>query len=76
MDSLSLASAGDVGLIPGSGRSLGEGNGNPLQYILAWVKPMGRGPLQAIVPGVARVGHNLVTQQQQQLGLTTPAVML
>ena len=26
------ASAGDVGLIPGSGRSSGEGNGNPLQY--------------------------------------------
>ena len=24
--------AGDVGSIPGSGRSLGEGNGNPLQY--------------------------------------------
>ena len=22
----------DMGLIPGSGRSLGEGNGNPLQY--------------------------------------------
>jgi len=26
------ANAGDRGLIPGSGRSLGEGNGNPLQY--------------------------------------------
>ena len=25
-------SAGDLGLIPGSGRSPGEGNGNPLQY--------------------------------------------
>ena len=24
--------AGDVGLIPGSGRSSGGGNGNPLQY--------------------------------------------
>ena len=24
--------AGDAGLIPGSGRSPGEGNGNPLQY--------------------------------------------
>ncbi|CAN0510176.1 unnamed protein product, partial [Rangifer tarandus platyrhynchus] len=24
--------AGDTGLIPGSGRSPGEGNGNPLQY--------------------------------------------
>ena len=26
------ANAGDVGLIPGSGRFPGEGNGNPLQY--------------------------------------------
>ena len=26
------ANAGDTGLIPGSGRSSGEGNGNPLQY--------------------------------------------
>ena len=28
----SASSAGDLGSIPGSGRSLGEGNGNPLQY--------------------------------------------
>ena len=28
----SASSAGDLGLIPGSGRSPGEGNGNPLQY--------------------------------------------
>ena len=27
-----LANAGDRGSIPGSGRSPGEGNGNPLQY--------------------------------------------
>ena len=27
-----LANAGDVGLIPGLGRSPGERNGNPLQY--------------------------------------------
>ena len=26
------ANAADTGLIPGSGRSPGEGNGNPLQY--------------------------------------------
>ena len=26
------ANAGDVGSIPGSGRSPGEGDGNPLQY--------------------------------------------
>ena len=28
----SACNAGDLGSIPGSGRSLGEGNGNPLQY--------------------------------------------
>ena len=28
----SASNAGDLGLIPGSGRSSGEGNGNPLQY--------------------------------------------
>ena len=28
----SAYNAGDPGLIPGSGRSPGEGNGNPLQY--------------------------------------------
>ena len=28
----SACNGGDVGSIPGSGRSLGEGNGNPLQY--------------------------------------------
>ena len=29
---LPMSNAGDVGLIPGSGRSPGEGNGYPLQY--------------------------------------------
>ena len=29
---VSVYNAGDLGLIPGSGRSSGEGNGNPLQY--------------------------------------------
>ena len=29
---VSASNVGDPGLIPGSGRSPGEGNGNPLQY--------------------------------------------
>ena len=29
---VSVCNVGDPGLIPGSGRSPGEGNGNPLQY--------------------------------------------
>ena len=32
----STCNAGDPGSVPGSGRSPGEGNGDPLQYILAW----------------------------------------
>ena len=47
------SNAGDVGLIPGSGRSPGEGNGNPLQYS-GLENPMNRGPWQATVHGVAK----------------------
>ena len=36
------ANAGDVGSIPGWGRSPGEGNGNPLQYSCL-ENPMDRG---------------------------------
>ena len=32
-------SAGDLGSIPGSGRSPREGNGNPLQYSCPWELP-------------------------------------
>ena len=45
--------AGDVGLIPGSGRYLGEGNGNPLQYSCLG-NSMGRRAWQATVHGVAK----------------------
>ena len=43
----------DMGLIPGSGRSPGEGNGNPLQYSCL-ENPMDRGAWQAIVLRVTR----------------------
>ena len=40
----SACNAGDLGLIPGLGRSPGEENGNPLQY--SWLKnPMDKGAL-------------------------------
>ena len=42
------ANAGDVGSIPGSGRSLGETNGNPFQYSCL-ENPMDRGAWQATV---------------------------
>ena len=47
------ASAGDAGLTPGSGRSPGEGNGNPLQYSRRG-DPKDRGAWQATVHGVVR----------------------
>ena len=47
----SICQAGDMGLIPGSGSSPGEGNGNPLQYSCL-INPMDRGAWQATVHGV------------------------
>ena len=57
-DKETACNAGDLGLIPGSGRSPGEGNGNPLQYSCL-ENPMDRGAWQSTVHGVTRVGHNL-----------------
>ena len=45
--------AGDVGSIPGWGRSPGEGNGSPLQYSCLGY-PMNSGTWKAIVPGAAK----------------------
>ena len=61
----SACQAGDSGLIPGSGISPGEGHSNPLRYSCLG-NPMDRGGWQAIVHGVTRVGHDLMTKQQQQ----------
>ena len=47
------ANVGDEGLIPGSGRSPGEGNGNPLQHSCLG-NPMGRGAWQVTVHGVTK----------------------
>ena len=47
------ASTGDVGLIPGLGSSLGEGNVNKLQYSCSG-NPMDRGAWWAIVHGVTK----------------------
>ena len=61
------AKAGDRGLIPGLGRSPGEGNGNPLQYSclgISWTEELDG--LQS--RGSQRAGHNLVTKQHQQHG--------
>ena len=55
---------GDVGSIPGLGKSPGVGHGNPLQYSclkIPWIEEPGR--LQSI--GSQRARHDLVTKQQQ-----------
>ena len=47
------ANAKDVGSVPGSGRSPGEGNGNPLQYSFLG-NPMDSGAWQVAVRGLAK----------------------
>ena len=54
------ANAGDTGdpsLIPGLGRSPGEGDGNPFQYSCP-ENPMDRGAGHVQSVGLQRVGHN------------------
>ena len=50
-------STGDACLIAGSGKSLGEGNGSPLQYSCMG-NPMGLGAWRAIVHGLQRVRYH------------------
>ena len=50
---VSACNMGDLGSIPGWGRSLGEGNGNPLQYSCL-ENPMDGGAWWTIVHGVAK----------------------
>ena len=52
-DKASACNAGDLGSMPGLGRSPGEGNGNLLQYSCL-ENPMDRGALQATVHRVAK----------------------
>ena len=60
----------DAVLIPGLGRSLGGGNGNPLQYSCL-ESPIDRGAWQATVHGIARVRHDLATKPPGK-GIFTP----
>ena len=50
------ADAGDMSLIPGSGRSPGAGDGNPFQYSCL-ENPMDRGAWPAVIRKVQRVVH-------------------
>ena len=64
----SACNAGDLGSIPGLGRSPREGNCNLLQYSFL-DNPMDRGPWQAIVHEVAKSQTQLSTAQQQMLAI-------
>ena len=61
----SVCSAGDPGLIPGSGRCPGEGNDNPFQYSCL-ENPIDRGTWWPTVHGIERVGHEWVTNTLTQ----------
>ena len=68
------ANAGDIRDFPGSGRSPGGGNGNPLQYYCL-ENPMDRGTWWATVHGVADsqtrlkwLSMRLFCQKSQQIG--------
>ena len=63
-DKESACNAGDPGLIPGSGRSPREGNGNPLQYFCP-ENSTDRGAGQAIIHGVAKSWTRLRTHTHQ-----------
>ena len=56
----SAYNAGDLGSIPGSGRSPGEGNGNH-STILAWKIPWTEDPGRLQSMGSQRVGHDWAT---------------
>ena len=59
------ANAEDTSLIPGSGTSPGEGNGNPFQYSCL-ENFMDRGTWGGYSPwGQKRVGHNLATNNNK-----------
>ena len=59
------ANAQDVSLITKSGRTPGEGRGDPFEYS-CWNDPMDRGAWWATVHGVANVRNDLVSRQQQR----------
>ena len=76
----SACNAGDLGSIPGSGRSPGEGNGNPLQYCCL-ENPMDGGAWWATVHGIPKSRTRLsdftfALQCQEQLSIVLQAVCL
>ena len=58
----SACSAGDAGSVPGSGKSPGEGNGNPFQYSCLG-NPMHRGAWRAAVHGVKKKSRTWLSDE-------------
>ena len=46
-------SAGDISSIPGSGRSLGEGNGSILAWEISWTEKSGRTTVHGVAKNLA-----------------------
>ena len=69
------ANAGDLSLIPGSGRSPGRENGNPLQYSCL-EKPMDRGAWWATVHQVNSIHTHTYLSNWCVVQLTRPWIML
>ena len=67
--------AGDLGSIPGSRRSSGEGNGNPLQYSCL-ENPMDRGAWWAIVHRVTKSQTRLSDFTSKSLQMVTAVMKL
>ena len=73
--SAGAAGDGNVGSIPGSGRSPGGGHGNPLQYSCL-ENPMDRGAWRARVHGVTKSWTHLSTHTYTQLILRSVLLTL
>ena len=71
----SACNVGDLGSIPGSGRSPGEGSGNPLQYSCL-ENPMDGGAWWNIIHGSQRVGHDWATSLSLSIGMATHSSVL
>ena len=74
-----MQETGDMSSIPGSGRSPGEGNDNPLQYS-CWENPMDQGILWAIVQRVTKSPTRLMTKYShiylyESVGLNTSELL-
>ena len=68
----SACNAGDLGSIPGSGPSYGEGNGNPCQYSCL-ENPMDSDAWQVTVHGVAKSQTRLSNQPKTKTKINTIA---